>query len=81
MAFQPVTSIDNFSPVQMIVKTEYELSATVSPNNATNQEIDWSVTPGTAATFRTGANGKKYITPQIEGDFTVTAVIKNGLVE
>ena len=84
MAFTAVLGINNFSPETMIVGQEYELTATVIPSGATNQVIDWFVSPSGSATLRTtgaGLGKKTYCTPLEAGNFTVKAVIKNGKLE
>jgi uncharacterized protein YjdB len=80
MTFISVTDITNFSPLQAIVGQEIELTATVSPTNATNKEIDWSVVSGNA-TIRTagsGATKRSYLTATKSENITVRATVRNG---
>jgi hypothetical protein len=74
---QPVTGITGVATVIM-VGDEFTLTATVSPSNATNKTIVWSIAPGdegtTGATI-TGGNKFKATAPGIA---TVTATIADG---
>ena len=82
MTFIPVTSITDCSvalPAKMLVGQEYELTATVNPSSATNQQIIWEVSSEFANLRLAGV--KTYITPKKKGNFTVKAWIINGILE
>lgn len=85
MPFTQVNDITNFSPLQAIINTETEITALVTPSNATNKEIIWSlVSPSGGATFRTtgtGTNKRTYITPRVSGRLEIRATIIHGLEE
>jgi endo-1,4-beta-xylanase len=72
--FVAVTGISGV-PVQAVVNQELPLTGIVTPDNAANKTIAWTVkTPGnTGATI---SNGK--LTATAAGTVTVTAVIANG---
>jgi len=81
MSFIPVTNINGFSPTQVAINQESQLSVTVIPVNATNKTIEWSILNG-ADKVQNGAltqrgNGT-FITPIASGTITVRATIRNG---
>ena len=76
MSFIAVTDITNFTPTQAIVGQETKLSGTVTPSNATNKEIVWSVVSGNA-TITKKTDGY-YVKPNASGTITVRATIANG---
>jgi hypothetical protein len=76
MSFIAVTDITNFSPTQAIVGQEVELTATVSPSNATNKTIEWSIVSGNATIRQSGT--RYYLTANASQNVTVRATIRNG---
>ncbi|WP_010253195.1 Ig-like domain-containing protein [Treponema primitia] len=64
-------------PTSVVVGTTLTLSGTVSPSNATNQTIVWSVA-NAGATGAVISNGNS-LTTTGEGNVTITATITNGL--
>ena len=79
MTFIAVTDITNFAPTQTLVGEETKLAGTVSPSNATNKEINWSIVSGNA-TIVTKPDGQ-YIKPNATGNITVRATIANGKMQ
>ena len=84
MTFISVTGITNFSPTQMVVGTEYELTATVQPSNATNRAIEWSIKSGGEFVengrlrVQSGTPNRYFLKPINSGNIVVTATIRNG---
>ena len=71
--FVPVTNITNV-PSRAYVGTPLALSGTVSPSNATNKTIIWSVKSGTGVSI-----SGNILNTTIAGTVTVTAAILNGV--
>ena len=83
MSFIPVTNITGFSPTQLKVGQEMELTAIVNPPNATNKTIEWSVGGKNVGhsneTYTTRYSGTRcYITAHQSAVITVRATIRNG---
>jgi hypothetical protein len=76
MTFIAVTDITNFKPTQAIVGQEVELTATVTPSNATNKTIEWSIVSGNATIRQSGT--RYYLTANASQNVTVRATIRNG---
>ena len=70
---KPVTGITLVPDVWAVVGTPLTLTATVSPTDASNKAIVWTVASGPASI----ANGNQFIATA-GGDVTVTATIANG---
>ena len=75
MSFVPITNITDV-PATAVIGTPLTLTGTVMPNNATNQNIVWSIKDADT----TGANIKKNIlNTAASGTVIVTASVANGL--
>ena len=75
-AFVPVTGITFNLPETVTVQSVSPINAVVLPENATNRQIQWTISPETAG--RVTPNGIQWITP---GEATVSAAIQNGTAE
>ena len=75
--FVPVTAINATLPETMIFADTHTLSGTVSPSNATDQTINWSVTSGAAFASISGNT----LTANAPGSVVVTASVANGIAE
>ena len=76
--FIPVESITGI-PTKMMPYNEVNLSKSVklTPSNATNRRIVWSITGASGGTAPSLTNGR-WLSVEEEGTVTVTATIKNG---
>jgi len=64
-------------PTEVLVNSPLTLSATVSPSNATNQSIVWSIKD--AGTTSASISGGSTLTAAFVGTVTITATIANGI--
>jgi len=81
-AFKAVTNI-TLSPelTQLVVGTATTFTATVTPSDATNQNIVWSRAEGVALSISQTTNGKSVtLTAGASGTFKLRATIANGVV-
>jgi uncharacterized repeat protein (TIGR02543 family) len=79
--FFPVTGIENVPATGKVNQTVSLAAATVSPANATNTTIVWSVVASTAAGVSPGDLTGNSFTPTGAGAVTVRAAIANGLAQ
>jgi endo-1,4-beta-xylanase len=77
MTFIAVKDIANFAPLQAIVGQEVELTGTVSPTNATNKTIEWSLVSGNATIRQSGT--RYYLTAKASENIVVRATVRNGI--
>jgi uncharacterized protein YjdB len=83
MTFISVTGITGFPHTQMVVDTEYALTATVVPTGATNRTIEWSIVEGSNlvknGTIEKRGSSSWILTPIKPGNIKVRATVRNGI--
>ena len=72
--FTPVTSISVTATSSIMIGATAQMSASISPSNATNQTVSWSVSPSGAATV----NQSGMLMGYNPGTVTVTATANDG---